>query len=229
MGLWRSDHKLLRPDRRTIRARSPECSTLQRIRSGSGARRSPLRRYHAKFGELTGSAADLMWDSSALAALIFSSLLPAAGVIDNELPGTVCLATHHLGAPTRHRHRLAVGVRPRPRSSKGDHGNRSVRSILSPEQRMSQADQGKSSPRAGRCRTSVPVQSTPRAIRCQQPLLRVPIQRQHGAPGQSLHGEVWWLAAVRDRVDDRRGKKREPEEASDIARADPFPRRDRGD
>ena len=37
------------------------------------------------------------------------------------------------------------------------------------------------------------------------------------------------MAAVRDRVDDRRGKKREPEEASDIARADPFPSRDRGD
>ena len=64
------------------------------------------------------------------------------------------------------------------------------------------------------CRTSVLVQSTPRAIRCQQPLLRVPIQRQHGAPGQPLHGEVWWLAAVRDRVDDRRGKKRESEDAS---------------
>ena len=38
-----------------------------------------------------------------------SGILSAAGVVDHELPGSVGLATHYLSAPTRHRHRLAVG------------------------------------------------------------------------------------------------------------------------
>ena len=63
----------------------------------------------------------------------------------------------------------------------------------------------------------------------EQSLLHVPVQGQNGAPGQHLHGEVWWLAAVRDRVNDLRGEEREPEEAADIARADCLLRRNRLD
>ena len=37
------------------------------------------------------------------------------------------------------------------------------------------------------CRTSALVQSTPRAIRCQQPLLRVPIQRPRRMTISSMH------------------------------------------
>src|SRR6185369_17146665 len=48
-------------------------------------------------------------------ALVFSErrpsgVLPTARVVDHEHPGSVGLAPHHLGASTRHRHRLAVGV-----------------------------------------------------------------------------------------------------------------------
>src|SRR5579864_467953 len=39
-----------------------------------------------------------------------SGILPTARVIDHEQPRSVGLAPHHLSAPTRHRHRLAVGV-----------------------------------------------------------------------------------------------------------------------